>query len=93
MKTMFALSVLLIASVNSSFLIQGSPDLKTLKVAGVNPALAVAVQDALKKTYKPNPNPLMKSYVRFLDFMNFNLTSDSEHPTTFGSVSSCDNIC
>ena len=49
--------------IKTTFTISGSPSMKTLRVAGVNPALAVAVQDALKKTYRPNPNPLMNSFV------------------------------
>jgi hypothetical protein len=63
MKLTLALLSLLVGSSMTQFSIQGSPDLKTLRVAGVNPALSLAVQSALKNTYKPNPHPFMSSYV------------------------------
>jgi hypothetical protein len=51
--------------------IQGSPDLKTLAPAGVNPALELAVKSALKKIYNPNPGPFKNSYVFPINFANF----------------------
>jgi hypothetical protein len=70
MKLTLTLLSLLLGSTMAQFNIQGSPDLKTLRVAGVNPALAQAVQSALKTTYKPNPHPFMNSYVIVMNFVN-----------------------
>jgi hypothetical protein len=51
--------------------IPGSPDLKTLAPAGVNPALELAVKSALKKIYNPNPDRFMNSNVFPINFANF----------------------
>ena len=63
MKILFTLVCLCASSSWAQFTIQGSPDLQTLRVAGVNPALSAAVQSALRTQYRPNPNPLMNSFV------------------------------
>ena len=63
MKARVVLSLLLVGSVHV-LNITPSRDLKTLRMAGVDPALSAAVSSALRSRYKPNPNPLMNSFVR-----------------------------
>ena len=69
MKLIFTLLALFVGSSLTQFTIQGSPNLRTLRVSGVNPALSFAVQSALRTTYRPNPNPLMGSYVTPFTFL------------------------
>jgi hypothetical protein len=54
MKVIF--SILLFSMSLKALQISGSPDLKTLQFAGLDPSLAIAVKSALTKKYQPRSN-------------------------------------
>jgi hypothetical protein len=72
---------LLLGPTMAQFNIQGSPDLKTLRITPMNPGLTQVVKSVFNTKYKPNPHPFMNSYVFPMDFINLKMNSPQKAST------------